>query len=454
MRAVRTALMVVAGFVLLQVVFFVLLVGGAAVPDSAVARSLARDVAAGAYGPSGMKDRMGGGADTFTECVVAGTGLSAPDLGVLDRAALMPRLDSCKGGATQIRALARGEQVDGFVPYFRYWAGYTVLTKPLIAMFGLTGLRVLVGAALVAALGWVVWAVRRTVSTGAALALVAPLVVASNVMSTPSTSVSHAITISTYLACAGATALAAARSLNWGLIAVGASAAIFCFIDLLTTPAAGWMLSTAVLAGVTWVRTAGLRQTLQAVVLGGIIWPVAFGATWFTRWLIAVPAAGVDVVRRDVVDKVLFRTSGEYPGVRAGLGAATSVNVQYWVNHVATARATSVGVSVVIVVAVGLIMRQRRRTRVGVLPTLAAGALIACPAALGALWYEALSNHSQIHEFFTDRNLPVSLGVLAFAALAALEGARRAGNAITRSDAPKEPGRSEPGQEEDLFVTS
>lgn len=418
-RALRGALLVVAGFAALQAVLFGLLIAGAAVPDRTVATQLVSDIEEDRYGPSAMPDRMGGSADSFTECVVAGTGLGRPDLGVVDRAALMPRLASCKGVDGQIRALAAGQEPDGVGYYFRYWAGYTVVTKPAIALFGLAGVRVIVGAVLVASLGGLLWAVGRTVSPSAGVVLVAPLVLASNVMSTPSTSFSQALSIATYLACAAATALAAARSRSIGLLAVGVSAALFCYIDLLTTPAAAWMLAVSVAAGATWTRTRRLTDTAVAMIAGGVVWPVAFGATWATRWLLAVPVAGADVVRQDVMDKILFRTSGAAEGVVPGLGEATKVNVHYWLHHVTTARATLALVAlVVLVMAVVMVRRALTGDADGFRP-LAAALLIGAPAILAVVWYEALSNHSQIHEFFTYRNIPVALGVVAFAAVAA-----------------------------------
>ncbi|GAA4398285.1 hypothetical protein GCM10023168_04220 [Fodinibacter luteus] len=421
MKVIRTTLLLLCGFVVLQAVLFGLLVAGAAVPDRAVATQLVSDLAESRYGPPGAIDRMGGTADTFTECVVAGTGLGRPDLGVVDRAALMPRLASCNGGDVQIRAVVSGEEIDGLGYYFRYWAGYTVVTKPAIAWWGLGGLRVLVGAILVAALLGLVWAVSRTVSALAAAALVAPLVVASNVMSTPSTSLSQALSIATYLGCAAGTALAASRSMSWGLLSVGVSAALFCFMDLLTTPAAAWMLSVAVAAGVTWVRTKGLKDTSFSMVVAGALWPLAFAATWASRWIIAVPAAGAGVVRRDVVDKMLFRSSGAAEGVRPSLGVPTSVNVRYWFEHVPTARVAIAAVALLVLVMMTVMVRRALRGGPdGFRPLVAAG-VIGLPAGIAVVWYEVLSNHSQIHEFFTYRNLPVALGVVGFAVVAAAE---------------------------------
>jgi hypothetical protein len=41
----------------------------------------------------------------------------------------------------------------------------------------------------------------------------------------------------------------------------------------------------------------------------------------------------------------------------------------------------------------------------------------AIPAVIPFVWYEATSNHSQIHEWFTYRSLPIALGVVLLAVL-------------------------------------
>ncbi|NIR40405.1 MAG: hypothetical protein GWN79_22595, partial [Actinobacteria bacterium] len=51
------------------------------------------------------------------------------------------------------------------------------------------------------------------------------------------------------------------------------------------------------------------------------------------------------------------------------------------------------------------------------------------PALVPFAWFEILSNHSQIHHWYTYRSLPIALGVLLLAVLA-------------DADRPAEPGRA------------
>lgn len=407
------ALWALLGFGVLQLLFFSLLVGGALVPDKPVVDHLAVDVKNGTYGPTGILDRMGGRADSFTECVVVGTGIGLPDANPVRKAALMPRLSNCTLGAKQIKQIAAGQDIPVDSYYFRYWAGYTPITRPALALFGMTGLRVIIGAFLVGAIWFAVDSIRRVLGGIAGLGLLGPLLLSSNLMSTPTGSLSQALAQSVSLVSVGICARAAARSTRWGLAAVALSGALFCYVDLLTTPAIPWAFSASVVAAVTYARTRGLRPTLLAVLGAGAIWPVAFAVTWVSRWLFAVPFAGWHAVLTEVQESVLFRTDGEYTGVDNALGAATMHNVRYWFDHITTARAVLVLVAVVVVV--GLLRIAR-----GGLGPLAATALVGLPAAVVPFWYEALRSHSQIHMFFVYKSVPAALGVLVFAVLSVL----------------------------------
>lgn len=417
-RTVRFVALGVGGFALLQLVFFMLLVGGAAVPDRPIVDQLAKDVRAGAYGPSYIKDRMGGSSDTFTECVVVGTGLGGKAMNPVRKAGVMPRISNCWLGSKEILRLAAGKRAGEKSFYFRYWAGYTVLTRPALAAFGMTGLRIISGGLLFLSLFLAGRSVTRSTNGWAAAGLLTPLVLATNLTSTPSTSFSQALSISTYLFGVALCAWAARRSLAWGLAAVAVSAALFCYVDLLTTPAIGWALSTATVAAVRYTRTQRPGHALGAVLAAGFIWPVAFAVTWASRWVFAIPFAGWSAVRKDVGTSIFFRTEGALPGVvQDQFWAATSKNWDYWLEHVATARTVLwLGLAVALV---GLVMAFRRGLAHGL-----AGLVLLLPALTVPFWYETLRNHSQIHTFFVYRCVPAGLGVIVFAALVA---ARRPG---------------------------
>src|SRR5690606_19270111 len=212
-----------------------------------------------------------------------------------------------------------------------------------------------------------------------------------------------ALSFSVIFATVAAVAWATQHSLQRGLVATGLVAALFCYVDLLTAPAIPWSLAIFVVGAISWTRSRELPHTMRAVVATGLVWPVVFALTWVSRWAISAlflgPRYMVDLIRQNVE----FRTGGDHAGVEHYFGAAIGRNIGSWFSV-----PTAPLVLAVCVVAVGVALwglRTAGRREWLALPVLAVAALIPF------VWYEALSNHSQIHAFFTNRGVPTALGV-------------------------------------------
>ena len=416
--AVRDAAWVGGVVIALQLVFMGLLVLGAAVPDRAIVDDLAADVRSGAYGTNGEPDRMGGRSTTFTDCVSAGTGLGRPDYSALERAVRMPRLESCRTGAEQIRTMARGEELQDPKPYFRYWAGYTVVSRPVLAVAGMDGMRLAAGGFLSLALVFMVLAVTRVTSAWYALALVTPLLLSSNVLSLPSSGFSHALSLGVIFSGVALVAWSTRHSLRTTLVAVAVAASVFNFVDLLTTPAIGWAMVGAVVAAGTFVRSLSYRRTLGTVLVAGLVWPAAYAVTWVSRWLFAAAFLGWDHVMSSVLGIARFRVDGEFGTVNPAFGAAVPKNWETW-------RALPVMPELVLLVSLFLSMACLvvAWRRFGSERIVAAGVLAGAAAVVPA-WLVVMSNHSQIHDHFVYRGLPVAVGIILGACVVAATAGR------------------------------
>lgn len=399
----------------LQVMFFALLVAGQAVPDNPIIHKLARAVDVGTYGPSSLPDRMGGISDSFTECVVVGTGLGAqPNESALHRAAVMPRISNCSRGASEITALARGERVHSD-PYFKYWAGYTPLVRPVVALTGIEGMRLVAGAALVGSFLFAFSALSRTTSWLSATVLLGPLVLASNVMSTPSTAFSNALAMSVALICVGLCAHSARRGVLPAATFAMVSGAAYCYIDLLTNPPLAWMLCVSAAALSTAWAGRSPTKVAETIAATATMWIAGFGLTWVSRWVIAMLWVGPSETLSVIRENVAFRTGGANPSVEPGLGRAIFTNIGYWWSHVSTAPFVLLLLAVAVVAVAVQQLRQGRALRKPAL-----GLLLMVPVAAPVVWYTVMSNHSQIHAFFTYRAVPGAVGVLAAAGVTAL----------------------------------
>lgn len=403
----------------LQFVFFGMLVAAQAVPDRPIVDNLVSSIDAGTYGPYSLPDRMGGTSDTFTECVLVSAGLGAPpEESAFSRAVRMPRIASCAGGEADLRALAEGrvltaEELPADHDYFRYWNGYTVLTRPVLATVGLEGLRIVAGSLLAVAAVGAFLAVRARTSVAVALALALPVLVGTNVLSTPSTSFSHSLSLAAACLSVLLTAAGAGRSMRLGLFGAALGAAFFCYVDLLTTPVVPWIMSAFVLGAAVWYRTRRTARALRATITAGLVWAVAFGTTWVSRWVFAAVFLGSAETLSSVRGKVEERTGEAGNGVSEAFGAGVASNLDHWWSTVPTSSLVLVACAVTVLGALVLAVVRGGPRR------LLVAAALGAPALAVPVWYAVLSNHSQIHEFFVYRNVPAALAVVTAAALAA-----------------------------------
>jgi hypothetical protein len=395
----------------LQVVFFGLLVLAQAVPDDRIVANLLEAVEDGTYASNSEPDNMGGTSSSFTECVAVGTGLGRPELSPWERALRMPRIGNCADGPDDLRRLERGESPGESEEYFRYWAGWTVVTRPVLALWGLDALRRISGALLaLTAAGSLVFVARRT-TPAYAVGLIIPLLLASNVVATPTSSLEQALSFSVAFVSLAATAWGATRGLEGAALGATVGAAVYIFVEYLIAPAIPWMLSASVAGAVTYARTARLDATGRAIGVTGVVWPIAFAVTWVTRWALAVVFLGWDHTMDVVRSEVSFRLRGESVAVSDEFGASTSANLEYWLDTISTAWA--VVLAVIVAVGVALIVAYRRSGRA----SLALFGMMCLPALFAPLFYELLRNFSQIHVTKAYTNIPVAVGVVLAAAL-------------------------------------
>ena len=397
----------------LNLAFLACLVIGAAVPDRAIVDHLVSDLDHGQFPVPHTPDGVGGTGTAYIDCVAIGTGLGKPDISAASRAIRMPRLGSCTEQAAQLEALERGDNVSADLYYFRYWAGYTVLTRPALALGGIDAARMVAAGLFSMSLLVLVLVLGRRAGYAYTVALMAPLLVASNLITLPTTGLSQAL--SNAVGFLGTALVAWGATRSWQVLAAAAvvAGATYNFVDLLTTPAVAWAL-TAGAAGAVAHRTFGSRSaTLRSLLIAGGLWPLAFSLTWIARWVIAMPFVGVRQVFDAVLSQATYRINGATTWGSTTPGAAIRYNVTRWLDLSPTA--VPVLVAVLLVIAVALVLSWRRHGRGGLLDA----AIIAAPSGAVLVWLTALNNHSQIHAHFVYRNIPAMLGVVTAACVMA-----------------------------------
>lgn len=436
-------------YLALQAVFFGLTVAAAAVPSTAVLSSLATAAAEGRWnavdfpsdgiGHVTPRHAFAGVSDSYTECIAMTAGVSADvddQLDPVTRSLSWPHLGTCSNAYPAIQSLIAGENADQGYYYNRYWIGSAVISRPLLVLGGLGAVRVAAAAIFLVGLITASVAFARRTSWWIPTLLFVPLLLSTNIVTQTLDSYPHVLAM-------GVGLLGAALGVRLGrepapaivafaLIAGGT----FNFVDFLLNPPVAWSLFVA---GVIVGRLArdrwsvSLRSVGAALGAGTVGWMLGYLLTWATRWLLAVVAFGQSALD-EIVGSIFIRLSGENGAlVIPGITMPTRRNVSFWIDTIPTAPmvATIFGAATVVALVILLLSRRWQALLLVV--------AVAAPALLVPIWYETLSNHSQIHMWFTYRAVPVALGIVAAAAWLPIVVRASA----RRSSLPHDPSRGE-----------
>ena len=300
---------------------------------------------------------------------------------------------------TYLAARAAGEEIpQSLTPfsYARYWHGYLIWLRPLLAVMGYGGVRVVQYVVLLALFGLVCWGLAsrcnwRTVWWFAISQL------AVSVWFVP-----HQVQFFTcfMLAYAGCVWVLAkprsAQALAIALLVLGACTA---FCDLLVTPILTLALPVTVwlLCPAQRIRS-GVRQCAP-VISGALCWGVGYALCWGSKWVAASVLTGQDVIG-DAIHQAGVRTAADtWHGMELSWG-----NILHFVYGTLAEKHLFwplVLLALLAVAALCLCLRPR------------VAAVRALPLGLAALmapvWLIILRTHSIQHGWFTWRALGATL---------------------------------------------
>ncbi len=269
-------------------------------------------------------------------------------------------------------------------------------------------------AAAVFLLGFVLAAVSlaRRASPWTPILLFAPLLLSTNIVTQTLDSYPHVLSMGVALLGVALGVRLGRESapaiIAYALIAGGT----FNFVDFLLNPPVAWSLFVfgVVVGRLGSNRARDFRSSILVLASGVAGWILGYMLTWATRWLLAIFTYGADAFD-EILGMIFTRLGGEYGDlVIPGLTMPTRRNVSFWLDTIPTAPLIAILFATLILVAL-VILVARRQWRALLVVIIAAA-----PALLIPLWYETLSNHSQIHMWFTYRAVPTGLGILAAAA--------------------------------------
>lgn len=282
--------------------------------------------------------------------------------------------------------------------YVRYWHGYAVLLRPLLAALGISGVRYFNMMLLMGLLLGCYARMRSLLGTRTAVTFAAGLLMGFFLIA-PFCQQYMTVTGLTMLGCYGL--LRGWRLVRGRLpecfLALGS---LVCFVDLLTFPvlALGYPLLCCQLLrlreGVSgrrlWAETIGLSAA----------WMVGYALTWVGKGLVGTLLTGQNVLG-DIFGQAMWRMTGVpedgkwYPMTPAG---AVQVNMETFF------MGSNVLLLALLLAWLGVRALRMRTGAKGWLRALPVGAVALYPF----VWYLAVQNHSNIHYWMTYKLLSVT----------------------------------------------
>ncbi|MDR1441328.1 MAG: hypothetical protein LBJ02_02910 [Bifidobacteriaceae bacterium] len=392
----------------LWAVFLALQLAGALVPDKAVAQGVVKSLDAGLELTEPAEKLLGGPYDRTTDCVAIGTGMAWESVSLWDRVAKVPRIGNCRGMEERLRALSEDhlEGIDDRAYYLRYWGGYTSVFRPALALWGPAGMAAVAGAALAVGLLAMWFALGRALTPLGAAAFTLPVLISTDALVLPAGSQVHALALGIAFLGLAAVSLSVRRGLGAMTLAAVGSGAVLNYFDLINVAPLAWVLTGATGGLVALYQQGRTGRVAKATALASAGWMAGYAGAFVERWITAALAAGPRAVWKQVVELVGIRSglSGQeaYSTVKRDLGLPTWLNLRAFFD-LPLGWLVAVATLVAVVAFLALAVRRRGLAALG-----RYGAFV-WVGLLAPFWFEVMSNHSQIHAWFTFRAVAGSL---------------------------------------------
>lgn len=352
------------------------------------------------YSDTPLGTRTGPRAD----CMVVTVGLGdRGDHNVVERALLSPTMGTCSVLVLVFDEFVRTGELNPPVDRYRYWHGSSIGVRPAMSLFGFEATMWLTFAVLAVAVSGLAVAVARRFGWLSAALLVAPTLLTTD-MIIGGLSIAHTIGFTSAWLAGWAAIELSSRFPGWRaavLVAVVAGS-ISAYLDLMTTMPGGWALTAMAVTLGSTRRDPEVAWRSTVAGAGGFL--LGLGWMWAAKWFLVGLVVGMGDVFDNVRSQVEFRTTGEWEFVDGSPLAGPRSNLDAWWDQPLTPAVVG-GIAVVL----GVLMVRGRRPRSWRSLAISVAVLIAI--VLG--WYALLSNHSQIHFWFTFRSLAILLGAVA-----------------------------------------
>ena len=281
--------------------------------------------------------------------------------------------------------------------YARYWHGYLVFIRPLLLLLDYNGLVLFNAIVFLLVLAFCMYRMAKRLGVLPALLLLAVLVVTRIVSLVMCMSFSVSFVIAMLLMIA--VSYYAARPKEYLLLPLFFTAGIAIgYFEQLMTPLVALGLPLLLLIAIHLKEDAdySLRKSIPNLILLTVVWGLGYGLFWAAKWVIGSLVLGRNVLT-DAFQVASVRVAGGVSQASSPMHALALNFGQTFYHHTGLFLAAGA-----VLVAFGLVFHKPWREWLRALPL--------CLVSLyPVLWICVLSNHSEIHYYFTFRMVTVLL---------------------------------------------
>lgn len=391
----RKILLFAALYLVLLMTFTVLVIVVHLIPRSAIQDNAVRSVELfereGAYP---MKTSIDGTAavDNFTDCYMLNVALCADATHPVDAAMRNYRYRAVPSMPLSTRHLVDNTLIDQPFEYGKYWHGYQVTFRPLLALMDYSGIRVVNSVAICALLLVTLIVIWRRLSPAIALSLaVSMAMVHSGVLpwSLQFSNCYYIALVSVILLLAVDRLTATFTRQMMCFFAIGAFTS---FLDFLTTP----VITLGVPLIVVMLKDKSTSQKKLFIGLS-VAWAAGYGLMWVSKWGMDILLAGYNPMN-EVGNSVEIHSAGTDEPLWSLWRKICVMLLSRWVPL------TVAGLVRWAVVALPVAMAfMTARSRAGWRENV----WLLAVAAMPLVWYFVVAHHSYTHFFITMRSLLV-----------------------------------------------
>lgn len=295
----------------------------------------------------------------------------------------------------ELYGLMHGENITDSYEYARYWHGYLVILRPLLALTSYKEIRIILLALMITLVGFMMYLLTKKLNIKIAIIFLLGLFSANVFVATQSF---NEITVF-FIAIISSIYLLQKKDVDKNIgIDFFVIGSVTAFMDLLTEPLVTLGIPLAVYFLLTERKNKNVKENIIIFIKLCACWAIGYGLTWATKWIITSAICNRQIIQ-NAITQAKYRTDNSSISYVKVLKRNLSF-LSYFIPCISIA---IIGAYTFIKLIINRNEKFNIKNNIQIaLPYLFIGIL-------PFVWYFVLKQHSMIHSFFTYRILCITV---------------------------------------------